>query len=85
MVHQRFWGCFAAQRGQAPSPQARSHIRSASFPDCIAAHKAFGQTAPRSIPTRGNTHARHHAQGQAASRRSHPRCTRLRRLLRHRR
>ncbi|PMY51865.1 hypothetical protein C1X69_15545 [Pseudomonas sp. FW305-67] len=21
-VYQRFWGCFATQRGQAPSPQA---------------------------------------------------------------
>ncbi|PAU59289.1 hypothetical protein BZL43_09895 [Pseudomonas sp. PICF141] len=25
LVHQRFWGCCAAQRGQAPSPQVRSH------------------------------------------------------------
>ncbi|PAU51646.1 hypothetical protein BZL43_26030 [Pseudomonas sp. PICF141] len=26
LVHQRFGGCFAAQRGRAPSPQTRSHI-----------------------------------------------------------
>ncbi|MDT9678750.1 hypothetical protein F6R97_30125 [Pseudomonas sp. JV414] len=26
LVHQRFWGCFAAQRGQAPSPQSASTL-----------------------------------------------------------
>ncbi|MCE6976862.1 hypothetical protein EI534_05400 [Pseudomonas frederiksbergensis] len=35
LVYQRFWGCFATQRGQAPSPRFAPAGISASFPTKI--------------------------------------------------